>query len=117
MKNEEIINLYETLEKIDDCTSLTFPIEVSFALAKNKHILNPIYTAVMDTRQKIILENGIRNEDNTYTIPNEKIEKVNNDLRNLYNLSSEVNLNYINVNTLEGKISLKFMEGLLPILR
>lgn len=117
MTNQEIINLYETLEKIDDCTSLTFPIEVSFALAKNKHILTSIYTAIMDTRQKIIIENGIKNDDNTYTIPNEKIEKVNNDLKNLYSLTSEVNLNYINVNTLDGKISLKFMEGLLPILK
>lgn len=117
MKNEDILNLYEGLKEISQNKDLKFDIKTSFILAKNKHVLQPIYDAIIDTRQRIIEKYGELTENNEWRVPNKNIPAFYKEWREFMNMDSFVSLEGISLKDIQSeKIDVGLMEKLLPLI-
>ena len=116
MTNKEIFNVYEALTSISNNSDLKFSIKTSFLLAKNKVTLEPLYNAIIETRQNALNTYGIP-EGDSWTIPKEKVDDFMKLWNDFMNMDNDITLQHININQFEGgDIEMGVMEKLLPII-
>ena len=117
LTNSQIIELYELLNSLDSQTKL--PIELGFTIIHNIKILQPYYQSVMEMRERLIRENGTRNEAGHIQIPPHLINEVNQQLYSLLDIEIEIpSLVLINVKQLNDifkEMSLQEINILYPI--
>ena len=117
MTNEEIINLYEGLVEIGQNKEFKFKAALSFQLAKNKHLLKPIYESFMETQQKLV-EKYADKTDEGWLIPNEKIPSFEAELKALMMTQTYVTVDAIPTDQFEDvKLDIDLMEKILPIIK
>lgn len=116
--NRDILLLYETINSLEKEPKIAFTIKVSYALAKNKKIIEPDVEVIEQLRKNIFLEFGKPNENGDIIIPWDKSEEMNKKLEELMSIESEKDLILISLDEMidsEEKIDVKTMSGLLII--
>ena len=58
MKNGEVLELYETLQRISQNKDLKFNVKLGYAMTKNKEKLRQEATIIYNLRRDIIMEHG-----------------------------------------------------------
>lgn len=117
MKNKDILNLYEGLYEISQNKDLKFNVKISFILAKNKNILQPLYDAIIETRRKILQKYGIGIENGDWKIPNENIPSFRKEWDEFMAIDNFICLQGISLEDIQNeKINVGLMEKLLPLI-
>lgn len=117
MTNEQIVDLYEELTEISQNKDLKFKATTSFALAKNKNLIEPFYNAVIEARSKLIEKYGEKQEDG-WLIPNERLSAFKIEFESLMFTKNYIALDQILITDLDDeKLGLASMERLLPIFK
>lgn len=117
LTNNQIYNYASNLlEEFSNSAELKLPVKVNFYLQKNLLTLKNLATEIEESRLNIIKEYGQINEDGTsYFIPNENIEKAQQELNDLFALEQEVQIYMIKLDSFNDDIllSMSQMESLM----
>lgn len=117
MKNKDIYDLYEGLCEIGQDKELKFDIQTSFILAKDKRILEPIYKAIVETRQTALEKYGEPLESGEWRIPKENIKAFTKEWNDFMEMDSFVSLQQITLENIKSeKIGIELMEKLLILI-
>ena len=107
LTNENIYNYTKNLISAFDDKDQKLPIKINFYLQKNKNTLLELMHDIEQSRVEIAKTYGIINEDNTqYIIPTEKMDIVNQELEDLFNLEQDVPIYVININDLNNDLAI-----------
>ena len=103
MTNNDIYNLALGLinAKFEE-SDIYIPAAINFVIQKNKMALLEIAEEVEKNRIAIIQHYGEVKDDGTYIIPTEKIDKANNELKELLDIEQEIKLYQFKVDMLES---------------
>ena len=115
LTNEQVYIIYQNLIKL---SSFELPIKISFAIAKNKQILQGTYQIIEEMRQQIFLSAPHDELGNgQIKIKEEAIAEVNEKIKELSLQESDYDLTIINIEDLPSDVKLTAaeVEGLLPI--
>ena len=116
LTNEQIVDLYEGLSKISEDKELKFKATLSFALAKNRNLLKPVYDSIMEARQRLIEKYGERNDEG-WLIPNDRIESFRHEFEALMFTKTYATTEEIVIEAFsDERIGTELMEKLLPII-
>lgn len=117
LTNLQIYNYASNLlEEFSNSAELKLPVKVNFYLQKNLLTLKNLATEIEESRLNIVQEYGQINEDGTsYFIPNENIEKAQQELNDLFALDQEVQIYMIKLDSFNDDIllSMSQMESLM----
>lgn len=92
LTNQQIVDIYETIQRMRTAGIEPLPISISFAFIKNAIVLEPLYEAIVTTRNDMAMKHGSRNPDNSITIEPDYIEQVGKDLQELSALTIEIDI-------------------------
>lgn len=104
------------LAEFSESADLKLPVKINFYLQKNLQTLKALAIEIEESRLNIIKEYGEINEDGTsYFIPNENIEKAQQELNDLFALEQEVQIYMIKLDSFNDDIllSMSQMESLM----
>lgn len=117
MKNKDIFSLYEGLYELSQDKDLKFNIKTCFILAKNKNLLQPLYDAILETRQRILEKYGTVQENGNWFISNENMDTFKKEWDSFMEMDSFVSLQNINLQDLkEQTLNIDLMTKLLPLI-
>ena len=115
MKNKDIFKLYEGLCGLEQ---MKFKPKTTFILTKNKLQLEPLYKIIIECQRQIWEQFGEKRKDDTFFIPNEKINDATKAMEDLMNLQNEVTLDKIEINDFGDEIiSIELLEKLMDIIK
>ena len=115
MTNKEIINLYEGLAELYNL-KLALNIKVKYTLAKIKIEIEPLYQAVMVTRQDLIKQYSTE-ENTSFMIKNNMLPQFSAEMDDLMKIEINIEVPKINLEDLDdSRISIHLIEKLLPII-
>ena len=92
------------------------PVKVNFYIQKNKTTLTTLAQQIEQARMEIIRNAGVLNEENgQYTIPDEKMNQVQKELVDLFDLEQEVDIYKISIDSFPEELTLttRQMEALM----
>lgn len=119
MKLNELVFLYETLNKIAELPSLLeAPIEIKFTLVRNARAIQPFHYDFMQQRQDLMLANSSpANEAGDRTATAEQLKYINDEIDKLGQLEVEVPIITVKLKDLESlKLDMSMLSGLYPII-
>ena len=112
IKNDDVLLLYETLQRLVEDKELKLNITVGYIMAKNKTTLEPIANLIYDTRRNIILEYGTTDGEEVQ-IPKDKIDELNEKVVELMNIENDLDLIQVPIKMLEeSKLNFEDIIGL-----
>lgn len=112
MKNGEVLELYETLQRISQNKELKFSVALGYMIAKNKEKLRQEATIIYGLRRDIIMEHG-RVEGKDIIVPNEYVDEVNNKVNDLMEIENDVEITKVPVDLFENiELNMEDIEGL-----
>ena len=112
MKNGEVLELYETLQRISQNKELKFSVALGYTMAKNKEKLRQEATIIYGLRRDIIMEHG-RVDGNDIIVPNEYVDEVNKKVNDLMEIENDVEVIKVPVNLFENiELNMEDIEGL-----
>lgn len=112
MKNGEVLELYETLQRISSNKELKFNVALGYAMAKNKEKLRQEATIIYGLRRDIIMEHG-RVDGKDIVVPNEYVDEVNKKVNELMEIESDVGLMLVPIDLFDGiELNMEDIEGL-----
>lgn len=107
LTNNDIYSYAVALNEAFSDSTQRLPIKINFYLQKNKQTLVSLGQDIENARLEIIRNYGEPSEnDSTYSIPADKVEKAQQELMDLLALEQEVEIYKINSETLPDDISL-----------
>lgn len=93
------------------------PAKIGYVCLKNKNLMEPYYKAINDSRQQIIQDYAVYEEDGSYRVPEDKVEEANNKLQEILDMEEpDVNIQKINVNDIPESIPMDILNGLMSML-
>ena len=101
MLNKDILTMYEGLMQLAQNTDVVFPAKVSFAVARNIKAITPIVNDLEMSRLQVLNRYGTRENEDSFSVPLEKIDECNKELEALANMDIEVPLVKIKLSDLE----------------
>lgn len=117
MKNIEVFSLYEGLYEISQNKDLKLNIKVCYVLAKNKNNIQPLYNAIIETRQRLLDKYGEAKDDGEWNIPKEKLNEFMKQWNDFMDVDNFVVLQKVKLSDLdEEQVGIELMEKLLPII-
>ena len=116
MKNGEVLELYETLQRISQNKDLRFNVKLGYIMAKNKEKLRQEAILIYDMRRKIIMEHGqIDGED--IIVPKEYVDETNQKINELMDIENDVEIIQVSTGAFgEQELNLEDMEGLMNMI-
>lgn len=112
MLNKDIITMYCGLESLASDPDTKLPAKVSFAIVRNIKTLAPIVEDINSTRQSIAQTYGVKIDDK-YSIPEQYIDTVNQELTGVAETEVDVPIVKIKMSDIENlNISVAVAEGL-----
>lgn len=107
MKNSEIYNYAQALVGAFQDNNQRLPVKINFYLQKNKKTLLSLSQDIEQSRMEIAQNYGILNEEGTaYTIPEENIAAVNNEIQDLLNIEQEVPIYQVSIDSFSDDLTL-----------
>lgn len=103
--------IYEYAEKVLKVFSVDeeiyLPIKINFYLHKNRNILMELAKDIEKQRIEIIKKYGILNEETKeYEVPKDKITDVLNEIDELFSLTQDVTLYFVNMDEIKDDLTL-----------
>lgn len=112
VKNGEVLELYETLQRISQNKELKFSIALGYTMAKNKERLRQEATIIYGLRRDIIMEYG-RVDRNDIIVPNEYVDEVNKKVNDLMEIENDVEVIKVPIDLFENiELNMEDIEGL-----
>ena len=112
MKNGEVLELYETLQRIGQNKELKFSVALGYTMAKNKEKLRQEATIIYGLRRDIIMEHG-RVDGNDIVVPNEYVDEVNKKVNDLMEIENDVEVMKVPIDLFENiELNMEDIEGL-----
>ena len=112
MKNGEVLELYETLQRISQNKELKFNIALGYTMAKNKEKLRQEVTIIYGLRRDIIMEYG-RIDGKDIIVPNEYVDEVNKKVNDLLEIENDVEITKVPIDLFENiELNIEDIEGL-----
>ena len=113
MKNGEVLELYETLQRISQNKDLRFNVKLGYAMAKNKEKLRQEAAIIYNLRRDIIMEHG-RIDGKDIVVPNEYVDEVNKKVNDLMEIENDVEIILVPINAFdELELNMEDIEGLM----
>lgn len=117
MLNKDIINLYQGIQSLKNRDDLRVPARVSFTLVRGARSLLPLVEDYNDARKIVLEQLGTLNDDGSYNIPNESLDKLNQEFNDIDNIDVPVDLQHIKFEDIENlDLSIQEAEALELIL-
>ena len=112
MKNSEVLELYETLQRIGQNKELKFSVALGYTMAKNKEKLRQEATIIYGLRRDIIMEHG-RIDGKDIVVPNEYVDEVNKKVNDLLEIENDVEITKVPIDLFENiELNMEDIEGL-----
>lgn len=112
MKNGEVLELYETLQRISQNKELKFSVALGYVMAKNKEKLRQEAVIIYNLRRDIIMEHG-RVDGKDIVVPNEYVDEVNKKVNDLMDIENDVGIIQVPVDAFENiELNMEDIEGL-----
>lgn len=112
MKNGEVLELYETLQRISQNKELKFNVKLGYAMAKNKEKLRQEAAIIYNLRRDIIMEHG-RVDGKDIVVPNEYVDEVNKKVNDLMEIENDVKIILVPIDVFEDlELNMEDIEGL-----
>lgn len=116
LTNQEIVNIYEGIQRLREASVDALPVKVGFTLVKDANILQPLYDAVISMRDTVALKYG-ENDNGVVTIPPEFLEQANAELQELGSVENEVDVSYIPLAAISNlSLPLDIIYNIYPII-
>lgn len=117
LTNKEIITILKGLTELEEL-DLPLNIKTNYTLARNRQILGEIGDIINQKQIEIYKNYGTRTGRDEYTVPDEKIEQVSQELSDLLSVENDnVNLFMIKLEAFgDNNIPFGVIEKLLPII-
>ena len=117
MKNGDVLELYETLQRISQNKELKFNVKLGYAMAKNKEKLRQEATIIYNLRRDIIMEHG-KVEGKDIVVPNEYVDEVNKKVNDLMEIENDVEIILVPIDTFEDlELNMEDIEGLVRMVQ
>ena len=117
MKNGEVLELYETLERIKQNKELKFNVKLGYAITKNKEILRKEAQIIYDMRREILLEHGTI-EGTDIIVPKEFARETNQKINDLMEIENNVNIILVPLEAFEEmELNIEDIEGLIGMIQ
>lgn len=117
MKNGEVLELYETLQRISQNKDLKFNVKLGYAMAKNKEKLRQEAAIIYNLRRDIIMEHG-RVEGKDIVVPNEYVDEVNKKVNDLMEIENDVEIILVPIDAFEDlELNMEDIEGLMRMVQ
>lgn len=119
MLNKDLVQIYDNLYRLRECSDIRFPAKVSFCIMRNIKILLPTVEAFEFARTTILQTYGAPAEDKPgfYKIDDDKIDAAMQELTNLENIDIKVEFQKIKLQDIESlNLSIQDMDALYPML-
>ena len=117
MKNGEVLELYETLQRISQNKDLRFNVKLGYAMAKNKEKLRQEAAIIYNLRRDIIMEHG-RIDGKDIVVPNEYVDEVNKKVNDLMDIENDVEIILVPIDAFEDlELNMKDIEGLMRMVQ
>lgn len=120
MKMQDLVFLYETLNKIADMPILEdAPIETKFKLVRNVREIQSYYTDFIKSRQELLIKNSsVSEEDSEKRIATvDQLKYINDEVDKLCNVEVDVAVIPVTLKELEAlKLDMVGLSGLYPII-
>ena len=117
MKNGDVLELYETLQRISQNKELKFNVKLGYAMAKNKEKLRQEATIIYNLRRDIIMEHG-KVEGKDIVVPNEYVDEVNKKVNDLMEIDNDVEIILVPIDTSEDlELNMEDIEGLVRMVQ
>ena len=115
LTNNEIYNYANSLMEYFSDSEVKFPIKVNFYLQKNKNVLTTLAQDIEQERINIIQEYGkLDEETQQFSIPQEKMAEASEKINDLFNLTQDVNLYKVNLDSFgDMELTANQMQALL----
>lgn len=112
MKNGDVIELYETLQRISENKELKFNVALGYAMAKNKEKLRQEATIIYKMRRDIIMEHG-KIDGKDITVPAEYVDEVNKKINDLMEIENDIQLTQVPIELFSDiELNMEDIEGL-----
>lgn len=112
VKNGEVLELYETLQRISWNKELKFSVALGYTMAKNKEKLRQEATIIYGLRRDIIMEHG-RIDGKDIVVPNEYVDEVNKKINDLMDIENDVEVTKVPIDLFDNiELSIEDIEGL-----
>jgi hypothetical protein len=106
MKNSEIYNYAQALTEAFRDNNQRLPVKINFYLQKNKKTLLSLSQDIEQSRMEIAQNYGTINEEGTaYTISEENIVAVNNEIQDLLNIEQEVPIYQVSIDSFSDDLT------------
>lgn len=102
MLNSEIYGLTKALGSAFNNETKYLPARINFFIQKNKNILAQISDSIEECRLKIIQHYGVDSGDGQIHFTSESQEKANQELKELLEISQEIEISILTLADLEG---------------
>lgn len=113
MKNGEVIELYEALNRICAQKDLKLKVSLGYTLLKNKEKLYPEAKIIYDMRQKILMEYGTKDKNGDIIVLRENIDEVNQKINELMDIDNLVDIIKIPLEELDScEMHMENIEGI-----
>ena len=107
LTNQQIFTYANILSQVVNDSEQKLPVKVNFYLQKNKNLLLKLAQDIEKARLDIAEANGkLDSEKGQYSIDPDKIEIVQKELIDLFNLEQEVEIYTIDINSLDDSLIL-----------
>ena len=107
LTNQQIFTYANILSQVFNDSEQKLPVKVNFYLQKNKNLLLKLAQDIEKARLDIAEANGkLDSEKGQYSIDPDKIEIVQKELIDLFNLEQEVEIYTIDINSLDDSLIL-----------
>ena len=117
MKNGDVLQAYETLNRISENKDLKFNVALGYTIIKNKEKLRQEAVIIYKMRQDIIMEHG-RLDGKDIVVPNEYIDEVNKKINDLMEIENDVEITLIPIEWFDDvELNMEDIEGLSKIIQ
>lgn len=117
MKNGEVLELYETLQRISQNKELKFSVALGYVMAKNKEKLRQEAVIIYNLRRDIIMEHG-KIDGKDIVVPNEYVDEVNKKVNDLMEIENDVGIIQVPVDAFENiELNMEDIEGLMKMVQ
>lgn len=112
MKNGEVIELYETLQRISENKDLKFNVALGYTMARNKEKLRQEATIIYKMRRDIIMEHG-QVDGKDITVPAKYVDEVNKKINDLMEIENDINITTVPIELFNDiELNMEDIEGL-----
>lgn len=114
--NEEVLTILKGLSELEEL-KLPLNIKTSYYLARIRQTLNSYANIIQDKQMEIYKKYGEQTSRNEYKVPEEKMNELEKDLKDLFSVENEMEIQKLKLNDFgDNEVPFYVIEKLLKII-